>query len=85
METIYWSWIPEIHPKIGIKNWNPPKDRAMINACLTPNFRVNPLVTETLNASMASPIAKKIIERISILNPKFFLYGREYKVDKNLI
>lgn len=67
VETIYWSCIPESHPKTGMKAWNTPKDRAMINAYFMLHFKVKPRVTETLKASMARPMAKKIIEMISIL------------------
>lgn len=62
---------------MGMINWNPPKNMAMMDACLTSIFWLNPRVIEILKASMASPIDKKIIEIISILKPIFYMM--EYK------
>lgn len=76
VETIYCRCIPANHPKTGMKAWNTPNDKAMIKAYFMLHFKVKPLVTETLKASMASPTAKKIIETISILKNsiRLFLY-----------
>jgi len=54
---------PASQPSIGIKAWNAPKEKAILNASvLLLPLPVIPEATETLKASMASPkaIAKSV-------------------------
>ena len=56
-----FAGIPNIHPPIVIKAWNPPKNRAINKACSTVVLSTIPFVMETKQASIASPIAIKNI------------------------
>ena len=62
------NWIPPNQPRIGINDWNPPKNIANHKTwLLVIFFKVNPFVSETLNASIASAIAINKVDKKSIV------------------
>ena len=69
VEMSHSNCIPARYPMAGIKDWNPPKNIANHNICILLIFGiVNPLVSDTLKASIANATAISNVDTISIFN-----------------
>ena len=66
-----WKRLAPNHPRKGIRAWNRPKKKAMVNTVRHKvRFRIAPLATDTVKQSIARLTASKMISTKYIMTVK---------------